>query len=370
MFKLDHKFITTSLVALMASSAFAMASTAKKDALDGGMTYTRDKGMYSDYYINKQVDKLKINNGRTPTANELKAWDSDIMPDGTGLPEGKGSVEDGDELYEEQCAACHGDFGAGGVGYPTLSGGSISSLKNQRTAPGMDAPKRTIGTYWPKASTLIWYIRDAMPYAHPKSLNDDQLYALTAYLLSVNNIKVDGEVMEDEFVLSNKNFSKIEMPNKDGFYPNIDGKDGVENVRKFFADGKNYGAIGKRCMSNCKDPGMKGAKPTVMRIGIEMKDVNPPYSTLKDMPKKTNTSGHPGKEIYEKDCAVCHATDKMGAPAVGDKKAWDVVKAKGLQNVMKNAINGTGAMPPKGGNMDLTDWQMQLIVDYMMSQSM
>jgi cytochrome c len=369
MFKLDHKFIATGLATLMVSSVFVMASSARKDALDGGMTYSRDRGMYSDYYINESVDKLKINNGRTPTASELKAWDSDIMPDGTGLPDGKGSVEEGDELYEEQCAACHGDFGAGGVGYPTLSGGSISSLKNQRTAPGMDAPKRTIGTYWPKASTLIWYIRDAMPYAHPKSLNNDELYAMTAYLLSVNGIKVGGEEMDDEFVLSKDNFLKIEMPNRDGFYPNIDGKDGIENMRKFFADGKNYGAVGIRCMSNCKDPGMEGKESSVMHIGIEMKDVNPPYSTLKDMPKKSNKSGHPGKELYDTSCAVCHDSDRMGAPAVGDKDAWDRVKTKGLQAVMKNAINGTGAMPPKGGNMDITDWQMQLIVDYMMSQS-
>ena len=93
----------------------------------------------------------------------------------------------------------------------------IDSLKNQRTCPGMDAPKRTIGTYWPQVSTLIWYIRDAMPYAHPKSLTDDELYAMTAYLLAVNNIEIDGETMDVEYVLNREKFLKIKYLKIFGF---------------------------------------------------------------------------------------------------------------------------------------------------------
>jgi cytochrome c len=368
MFKYDRKFITASIALLLISSVSAFGYEGKKDALDGGMTYPVKDGAYTAYRVNEQSTK-GVNFGRTPTANEIKAWNTDIMPDGTGLPDGKGSVEDGDEIYETNCAVCHGDFGAGGVGYPTLTGGDISSLTNQRTSPGMDAPKRTIGTYWPQASTLIWYIRDAMPYAHPKSLSNDQIYALTAYLLATNGIKVDGQEMEDEFVLSKENFSKIEMPNKDGFYPNIDGKDGVENVRKFFANGKNYGAVGVRCMSDCKDPGMNGAPAKVMRIENELKDVQPPYNEKRDLPKAKKSNSHPGKEGYENNCAVCHASDTMGAPMVGDAKAWEKVTKQGLQTVMKHAIDGIGGMPPKGGNVDLTEWQIQLILDYMISSS-
>ena len=365
MFKCVHKSIAITVATLVLSSISVFASEAKKDAIDGGMTYTRANGMYSDYHINPQVDELKLNYGRTPTANELKAWDTDIMPDGTGLPDGEGSVEEGDELYEQHCAVCHGDFGAGGVGYPTLTGGDISSLKNQRTAPGMDAPKRTIGTYWPQASTLIWYIRDAMPYAHPKSLTDNEIYAITAFLLANNEIEVDGKVQEDEDVLNKKNFMTIKMPNRDGFYPDINGENGVENVRKFFSDKKNFGAVGVRCMKDCKDD-----NATVMRIGIEMKDVVPGYSTERNLPaKKKGGATHPGKEAYEKNCAVCHKTDAMGAPDVGNKKAWAKVMKKGMDNVVKNAIKGTGAMPPKGGNPDLTDAQIKEIVDYMASNS-
>jgi len=282
MFKCDHKIIIKCVTALMiGSSVFVVA--AEKNAIDGGMTYETVNGVYAGhYYVNDQKLAKGLNHGRPVTKAELKAWDTDIMPDGTGLPVGKGSVEEGDELYEEQCAMCHGDFGAGGSGYPTLTGGSIESLKNQRLEPGMDAPKRTIGTYWPQASTLWWYIRDAMPYAWTKSLTNDQVYAITAFLLANNNIKIDGEEMDDEFVLSNENFLKIEMPNKDGFYPDIDGKEGVENMRKFFQDPNNFGAQTEktRCMKDCKDDGAK-----VMKILYEMKDVLPAYSTERNIPK-------------------------------------------------------------------------------------
>jgi cytochrome c len=171
--------------------------------------------------------------------------------------------------------------------------------------------------------------------------------------------------MGDDFVLSRDNFTKIEMPNRDGFYPNIDGKDGIENMRKFFQDPKNFGAVTERCMKDCKDD-----NATVMRIGIEMKDVQPPYSTVKDLPiRKKSGAEHAGKEAYEKSCAVCHKTDAMGAPAVGDKEAWSKVMKKGLDKVVVNAIKGTGAMPPKGGNADLTDTQIKEIVDYMITSS-
>ena len=333
-----------------------------KDALDGGMTYKRENGMYTAYHINEN-DTQNVNNGRVPTANELKAWDTDIMPDGTGLPEGSGSVEEGDELYEDQCAVCHGDFGAGGTGYPVLSGGTLESLKNQRTCPGNDAPKRTIGSYWPQASTLIWYIRDAMPYAHPKSLTDDELYALTAYLLAVNNIVIDGEEMDDDYVLNREKFLKIKMPNRDGFVPDIDGPNGIENVRAFFADRKNIGAVGVRCMTNCPEE-------KVMRIGNEITNVVPAYAQVKDLPpKKAGGAISEAQELYESNCALCHATDTMGAPAVGDHDAWKAVMEKGMDKVNSNAINGTGGMPAKGGNMDLTTAQMHDIVDYMITNS-
>ncbi len=374
MFKLDHKLITISAI-LALSFSFANAQCtpgvyeSKKGAVDGGVIYPRKDGAYTAYRINEQSTK-GVNFGRVPTENEIKAWDKDIMPDGTGLPDGQGSVEEGDELYETNCASCHGEFGAGGKGYPTLSGGDIASLTNQRTAPGMDAPKRTIGTYWPKASTLIWYIRDAMPYAHPKSLTDNEIYAITAYLLSVNDIKIDGQELDDEYVLNKEKFLKIKMPNEKGFYPNIDGPNGVENVRKFFSNrAKNIGA-GKRCMKDCKDPSADGKPAKIMSIGSEITDVVPPYSTVRDLPvEKDGGVKSKAEKLYDTNCALCHGTDKMGAPEVGNSEAWAEVTKKGIDKVVNNAIHGTGGMPAKGGNADLTDAQIKEIVEFMVNSS-
>ncbi|QOY54628.1 c-type cytochrome [Candidatus Sulfurimonas marisnigri] len=363
MFKLNNKLIVTSVIlALTSTLATAGVYNGKKDALDGGMTYPRANGVETAYRYNTQA-MSKLNYGRVPTANEIAAWDRDMMPDGTGFPDGEGSVEEGDELYEAQCASCHGEFGAGGKGYPTLAGGTVASLKNQRTCPGKDAPKRTIGSYWPQVSTLMWYIRDAMPYAHPKSLTDNELYAMTAYLLAANEIKIDGETLDDEYVLDKEKLLKVVLPNRDGFFPDVNGPEGIENVRAFFADRKNYGAVGTRCMTNC-------VKESVMKIKNEITAVVPGYSTVRDLPVETSTGSKSAAEkMYDAACSLCHKTDAMGAPAVGDHDAWAAVIAQGMEKVNSHAINGFNGMPPKGGAMDLTDEQVKDIVKFMVESS-
>ena len=399
MFKLDHKSIiigvsTVASTALFLTGCLPSASSASeklkapssvgvyaiknKTAIDGGVTYLRANGVEGAYRYNEQSTK-GIHYGRTPTANEIKAWDIDALPDGTGLPAGEGSVEEGDELFETQCASCHGDFGGGGNGYPQLAGGNqdkdkngiVITLKNQRLKPGMDAPKRTIGTYWPKATTLFTYIRDAMPYATPKSLSANETYAITAYLLAQNGITIDGVEMDDEYVLNKEKLVKVVLANSNGFYPNIDGPTGPADVKAFFADrAKNIGA-GTRCMSKCKDPGMDGkTEATVMKIGYEMKDVVPPYATVKDLPPEVeNVNVSKAEKLYNESCKVCHGTDAMGAPMVGDKDAWHEVTQKGLDKVVYNAVNGMGGMPPKGGNEDLIPSEIKSIVEFMINSS-
>ncbi|MEA1880708.1 MAG: c-type cytochrome [Campylobacterota bacterium] len=393
MFKLDRKLVNMT-GAMLAGVTLTLSSTvaattdntaaksmykSKSGAIDGGVTYPRENGSYTAYKYNTQSTK-GVNFGRPATANEIKAWDIDALPDGTGLPEGEGSVELGDELYEAQCAVCHGDFGGGGQGYPQLAGGNqakdkngiVITLKNQRVYGSVDAPKRTVGTYWPVATTLFTYIRDAMPYAHPKSLTNDETYAITAYILAQNGLEVDGESMDDdEFVLNKEKLAKVVLPNRNGFYPNIDGPNAQEDIRAFFADrAKNIGA-GTRCMTDCKDPGGQDGKTEagVVEIKYEMKDVVPPYAYAKDLPpKKDNGPVHPGKENYESNCAVCHKTDAMGAPAVGDKSAWEATLKQGIDKVYENTIKGKGGMPPKGGT-SLSDDKIKEIVDYMIEAS-
>ena len=338
-----------------------------KKVIDGGTTYPVKNAKTSAYFVNEKAHKTSFKIGRPATPDEIKAWDIDVMPDGTGLPEGKGTVEDGDALYEEKCAACHFDFGTGGAGYPALQKGNAyeghKSLTNQRVDGNDEGPIRVFGTYWPYASTLWWYIKTGMPHPAPLSLTDDEVYALCAYIISINELKIDGEELDDEYELNREKFLKLEMPNVNGFVPEIRGKNGLENTRKYFNDFKNYGN-GTRCMKNCFD-----GEPKLARIqGVGISDYQPPLSNKKDLPKKKAGGEHPGKKAYEASCSVCHATDAMGAPMVGNKKAWDAILKKGIDKVYHNAIHGINGMPPKGGT-SLPDDKIKEIVDYMVSES-
>ena len=406
MFKLDHKFIligasataifltgclsspsNANEVSKASNSASSSSTTghyaiANKTAIDGGVTYVRANGTETAYRYNEQSTK-GVRFGRPATANEIVAWDLDALPDGSGLPEGEGSVEYGDELYEAQCASCHGDFGGGGNGYPQLAGGNqdkdengiVITLKNQRQYGSTDAPKRTVGTYWPVATTLFTYIRDAMPYATPKSLSADQTYAITAYILAQNGIMIDGEEMDDEYVLDAEKLSKVVLPNRNGFYPDIDGKNGtdpIENVRAFYADRATNIGAGTRCMTDCKDPGGQDGKTEakVVEIVYEMSDVSPAYNTTRDLPPEVeDASISKAEKMYNESCKLCHATDQMGAPATGDIAAWRELMVKGKDEVVYNAVNGMGGMPAKGGNEDLLPSDVKLIVEWMIDSS-
>jgi cytochrome c len=142
--------------------------------------------------------------GREATAAEVAAWDIDVRPDGQGLPEGRGTAAQGEEVYQAQCAACHGEFGEGAGRWPALSGG--------RGSLGKPDPKKTVGSYWPYLSTVFDYTRRAMPFGNAQSLSNDELYAVTAYILYLNDIVTDLD-----FELNRANFTSVRMPNEAGF---------------------------------------------------------------------------------------------------------------------------------------------------------
>ena len=352
------------------ATASAAAYSNGKAVIDGGVTYPVVNGKTSDYVVDTSVDKYTFNYGRTPTANELNAWNTDVTP--TKLPpEGSGSVEEGEELYEEQCVMCHGDFGSGGGGYPSLSKGSGEELQktltNQRFDPDADGPSRFFGSYWPQASTMWWYIHDGMPHPKTKSLSVDETYALTAYMLNINEITIDGEEVDDEYVLDREKFSKIVMPNVDGFEPEIRGKDGLENVRAYYQVPTNFGAQkvnpAERCMKDCLEP---TAKPTYIS-GTGISDFLPPMSTVRDLPVEEGAVVA-GEADYQSSCAVCHGAAGMGAPVTGNKADWAKVAEKGADAVLANAIDGINGMPPRGGT-DLSDAKMKDVVNYMLNSS-
>ncbi|MDP2122487.1 MAG: c-type cytochrome [Hoeflea sp.] len=182
--------------------------------------------------------------GRVATPDEVAAWDIDIRPDGTGLPPGRGTVAEGDPIYAENCAVCHGDFGEGAGRWPVLAGGHDTLLKER--------PEKTIGSYWPYLSTVFDYVRRAMPFGNARSLSDDDVYALTAYLLYLNDI-----VTEEDFELSNENFASIRLPNEANF---------IEDGRP---DEPHYAKGLEPCMTDCK-PG-----PVEITARAQIIDVTP-----------------------------------------------------------------------------------------------
>ena len=164
--------------------------------------------------------------GTVPTAEQIAGWDIDGRgDDGAGLPPGSGDINKGEAVFAEQCAACHGTFGEGEGRFPKLVGGQ-GTLKNDR-------PELTVGSYWPFAPTLWDYINRAMPMPTPHTLSADDVYALTAYILNLNNI------VPSDFVADRNSLARIKMPNRGNF---------------LWTDPRPDTAA-KPCMSACADPG-------------------------------------------------------------------------------------------------------------------
>ena len=140
--------------------------------------------------------------GVPATPEEISAWDISIGPDGEGLPAGSGTAEQGSAIYAFECIACHGQEGAGQLNDRLVGGhGTLAGL----------APVKTVGSYWPYATTVFDYIRRAMPYTASLSLSNDEVYGLTAYLLYLNGIIGEQDVMDAQ------SLPQVEMPNRDNF---------------------------------------------------------------------------------------------------------------------------------------------------------
>jgi cytochrome c len=183
-------------------------------------------------------DRPRYGIGRTPTADEIAAWDIDVRPDGHGVRKGKGTVAQGQDLYDAQCASCHGTFGesnrymaiAGGVRPGDVEAGRASALNSPDVA-------RTLGMKLNHATTLFDYIYRAMPWTNPQSLTVDQTYAITAYVLHLN------EIVPADFELSDRTILQVRMPNRHGMTTNhgltsVKGKPDVQ---------------GSSCMRDCVD---------------------------------------------------------------------------------------------------------------------
>lgn len=255
--------------------------------------------------------------GRAALPEEIAAWDVAVLPDGTGLKPGSGDVATGEEVFAEKCAACHGDFAEGLDAWPVLAGG-IGTLTDRR-------PVKTIGSYWPYLSTVFDYVHRSMPFGAAQTVSVDESYAIAAFLLYSNGL------VEDDFVLSNENFTEIKMPNAEGFYPD----DRPQTEYPLFS--------GAPCMTDC----VPGA-PTVTKRAVEI-NVTPedpdgkPAGTMPDIRAAVT-----GAAVVQ----LAAATTEAAAPAATAVAVVDHELIEAGQKVFKQCVachklgdgakNGTG----------------------------
>jgi S-disulfanyl-L-cysteine oxidoreductase SoxD len=166
--------------------------------------------------------------GHAASAEQIAGWDIDVRPDGQGAPSGLGSVKDGEKVYLERCAACHGEFGESAGRWPPIAQGKGTLASHD--------PVKTVGSYFPYLSSVFDYIRRAMPFGDAESLSNNELYAVTAYMLSLNDI------VDDKFVLSKDTWGQVKMPNQGGFYDD----DREKTERTFWNPNP--------CMKDCRGP--------------------------------------------------------------------------------------------------------------------
>jgi S-disulfanyl-L-cysteine oxidoreductase SoxD len=151
--------------------------------------------------------------GAPATAQEIAAVAIAIGPDGAGLPPGKGDAAAGKRVYEAACAACHGDKLQGVAGLPDMPSGAALRLIGGRGTLASKNPVLTVESYWPYATTVFDYVRRAMPFMAPGSLTNDEVYAVTAYILA------EAKVIDPSAVLDAQTLPQVRMPNRDGFIP-------------------------------------------------------------------------------------------------------------------------------------------------------
>jgi cytochrome c len=225
--------------------------------------------------------------GRAALPQEIAAWDKDVRPDGLGLPPGSGSVEDGEVIFTDNCAICHGDFAEGVGNWPKLAGGADTLDRED--------PVKTVGSYWPYLSTTWDYVNRTMPFGNAQTLKPDEVYAIVAYILYSNDL------VEEDFVLSDQNFLSIEMPNRDGFM--VD--DRAETEFPTFRE--------PPCMENCKDNVEITMRARVLDVTPEAEDkAEAPAAEAQVVAEIAPAKAAPdpaliaaGEKVFKK-CKSCH----------------------------------------------------------------
>jgi cytochrome c len=286
-----------------------------------------------DDYQNIKMTMGKLNYGQRATDTEIAGWHIEISH-GHNLPPGSGNAADGETLYDDKCASCHGSFGEGVGRNPVLAGGEGTLTNALR-------PEKTVGSYWPYASTLLDYTHRAMPFTQAQSLTWSETWALSAYVLYLNDIIVD-----EDFEFNASSYHQITMPNEQGF---------------IFKD-KEPDTHNTRCMADCKDASLISVKTALLG-----------YDSGAEDKFDESQKAEPfvlGQNVYRDNCQACHETGIAGAPKINNKETWENRLKLGINQVYNKAINGfqgtNGFMPAKGGNLQLSNDQIKKAVDFML----
>lgn len=292
--------------------------------------------------------------GRPATSDEVKAWDIDVRPDFAGLPKGSGSVSDGETVWEGKCAACHGTFGEsnkvfspliGGVTKDDVKTGHVAALQRP------DYPGRTTFMKVATVSTLFDYIRRAMPWNAPKSLSNDQVYAVLAYMLNLS------EIVPDDFVLNEQTIRDVQklMPNREGMtYDHAMWPSAAFSGKTVKPDTQ-----AKACMKNCKDKVEIAstlpdyALPSHGNIADQNRRVGPVRGQTTGPSAADAPAKNPAAELAETaGCLACHAVDtKVVGPSyveVAQKYKGQDVAEKLAKKIREGGegVWGDMAMPP------------------------
>ncbi|WP_371224715.1 c-type cytochrome [Roseovarius sp. 2305UL8-3] len=250
----------------------------------------------------------KFGLGRAALPEEIAAWDLEVRPDGTGLPAGSGDVLTGEELFSDSCAICHGEFAEGVDNWPKLAGGDDTLADKD--------PVKTVGSYWPHLSTTWDYVNRSMPFGGAQTLETDEVYAIVAYILYSNDL------VDEDFVLSNENFTDVVLPNAEGFI--VD--DRLEAESHFWN--------AEPCMENCKDSVEITMRAMVLDVTPEeeasaaepaaTEDVVEVAAVAEEEPAVAALDAEliaAGEKVFKK-CKACHqigedATNKVGPILTG-----------------------------------------------------
>lgn len=316
------------------------------------------------------ADKPWSGLGRPAKPAEIAAWDIDVKPDGSGLPKSRGSVTQRQKVYDAKCASCHGTFGESNQ-YLQLAGG-VGSLRS-------DNPVRTTGSKLNYATTLWDYINRAMPFQAPKSLTADEVYALTAYMLYLNEIIAEDATLDQTSIL------QVKMPNRDGFttqhgFLRRDGKPDVE---------------GSACVRDCPVEGKvtsripDHARNAQGNLVAQFRTLGPYRGADTSRPepmgplaaaRQALTVGTPGAAASQPSpadlakhyaCTACHGIDhKIVGPGfneVAQKYAADGSARQALMQKVRNGGSGVWGATPMPGQPQVADTDLAAIIDWVLA---